>query len=61
MKNNKEQIENKQKAIFETKKVKRDKIREEDLGRAERVNNKKSDILMKLIPERREAIEKLRR
>jgi len=42
------------------KKVKRDKIREEDLGRGERVSKKKSEILMKLIPERREAIEKLR-
>lgn len=50
MKQNKEIIEIKKQGIYEKKLTQRNKIREEDLGRAERIANKKSEILMKLIP-----------
>lgn len=39
---NKELIQSKQQAIYEGKLIKRNRIREEDLGRAERIANKKS-------------------
>jgi hypothetical protein len=35
---------------------KRNRIREEDLKRGERIINKKSELLLKLIPERLELI-----
>lgn len=60
MQQNREQIETKQQAIYEQKLVKRNRIREEDLTRAERIANKRSELLMKMIPERRALIENLR-
>lgn len=42
MQNNREQIEMKQKAIYDKKLEKRNKIREEDITRRERIANKKS-------------------
>lgn len=42
MQMNKELIQSKQQAIYEGKLIKRNRIKEEDLGRAERIANKKS-------------------